>query len=274
MNSIKIIKKTLLGIVLIFILIISAGVIFSIAYKDEILGYFLRETNKHITTPIDVAKIDVSVFSHFPNISINLQNVTIKESNNDHRGVLGKAKRISVSFNPLDILNKNYTIVGLHFYDVEVNLKIDKNGNPNYLFYRKDSTSEGTILTLQNITGEKLKIDYLDQKSDYHVALYVKKAKSQLEQLDRLLKIFVNGNLVSDEIRVGNRTFFNNKVIDIESDFELDLQNRVYNFKSGKLNVDRGEIEVTGKIDISEKIIDLDINGVNTTFQTINSLLS
>ena len=274
MNSKKIIKRTLTGIVLVFILTISAGVIFSIIYKDKIIAYFLRETNKHITTPIDVGKIDVSVFSHFPNISINLQNVTIKESSNDHRGVLGKAKMISLLFNPLDLLNKNYTISGLHLSDVEVKLKIDKNGNPNYLFYKKDSTSKGATLALQNITGEKLKIDYLDMKSDYHVAIYIKKTNSRLTHQDKILKVSVNGNLVSDEIRIADRTFFNNKVIDIETDLEWDLQNRDYNFKSGKLKIDKGEFEVTGKIDVMKKNINLKINGVKTTFQTINSLLS
>ena len=274
MNSKKFIKRSLAGVVLVILLTISAGVIFSLFYKDEIIAYFLRETNKHITTPINVGKIDVSIFSHFPNISINLQNVTIKESNNDHRGDLGKAKMISLSFNPIDLFNKNYTISGLHFYDVEVKLNIDKNGNPNYIFYKKDSTTKGAALALQNITGEKLKIDYLDQKTGYHVAIFVKKAKSQLVQLDNLLKISVKGNLVSDEVRITKRVFFNNKVIDLETDLEWDLQKRVYDFKSGKLNIDRGAFEVTGKVDVAEKNIDLNINGLNTTFQSINSLLS
>lgn len=274
MNLKKIIKRTLTGVFLVFILTISVGLIFSLVYKDKIIAYFLRETNKHITTPIDVGKIDVSIFSHFPNISINLENVTIKESNNDHRGVLAKAKRISLSFNPLDLLNKNYTINGLHLSDVELKLIIDKNGNPNYLFYKKDSTSKGGDLALQNITGEKLKIDYLDRQSGYHVAIFVKKAKSQLAQLDNLLKISVKGNLISDEVKVSKRKFLNNKVIDIETNFEFDLQNRIYNFKSVKLNIDKGAFEVTGKIDVAKKKIDLNIKGVNTTFQTINSILS
>lgn len=255
-------------------MIIGIGVISSIYYKDELIGYFLQETNKHINTPIDVAKIDISVFSHFPNISINLQNVSINESNNNHQGILGRAKRISISFNTLDVLSRNYTINGIHLSDVELYLKIDKYGNPNYLFYKKDTASKGGVFALRNVTLENLKIDYLDQKSGYHVAVFVKKSKSRLSWQDNLVKLSAKGGLVSDEIRIDKRIFFDNKVIDFETNFEVDLEKRIYDFKEGKLNVDQGEFEVKGKINVAKKDIDLNIEGVNTTFQTINSLLS
>ena len=274
MNSMKLIKRTLAGIILVFILIISAGVIFSIVYKDEIIGYFVNETNKYITTPIDVGKIEVSIFNNFPNISINLQDVTVKESTEGHKGVLGKAKQISVFFNPIDLVKKNYIIQGLHLKDAEINLRIDNKGNPNYLFYKKDTTSKGQKLALQNITGENLKIDYLDKKSSYHIALFVKKAKSQLQKLGAKMSISLDASLVSDEIKVKSRNFFNNKLVDINTTFEVDLRKKIYVFKSGNIVVDNGEFEVSGNIDVSQKLINLDIRGVNTTFQTINSLLS
>ena len=271
---VKLIKRTLAGIFLILILIISAGIIFTTVYKDEIIGYFIKETNKHITTPITVGEMEVSIFSNFPNISINLQDVTIKESIKGHKGILGKAKRISVSFNPIDLIKKNYIIHSLHLKDAEIKLRIDKKGNPNYLFYNNSSASEGQKLILQNITCENLKIDYLDIKSSYHFALFVKNAKSQLQQLGTKLKVSVDGNLVTDEIKIKNRIFFNNKLVDIKTTFEVDLKNKIYVFKSGNINVDNGEFEISGNINASQKFVNLEITGVNTTFQTINSLLS
>ncbi len=274
MNSKNIFRKVLIGVTLTFAMLIGVGAIFSTIYKDEIISYFLDEANKHIKTPIDVGEIDVSIFSHFPNISVNLKDVTIMESSNDNLGVLGKAKKISVSFSLIDIINKNYEINGLHLSDAEVKILIDKNGIPNYLFYEIDSTSKGSKFSLQNITGYKLNIDFLDQKSGYHVAMFIKNAKAQLKQADKMLKLSVSGDLVTDEIKVGNRKFFNNKVIEIDTEFDLDLKNRVYEFHSGNIKVDKGEFDVTGEIDVINRKINLAVKGVNTTFQSINSLLS
>lgn len=253
---------------------ISVGVILSIVYKDQVISYFLEEANKYINTPVDVGEIEISAFNHFPNISINLHDITIKESINDHQGVLGKAKSISLTLDVLDIFKRNYTINGLHLSDVELHLKVDKSGNPNYLFYKRDSISGGGMFSLKSITGEKIKIDYLDQKAEYHVAVYVKNVNSRLSRIDNLVKISARGGLVSDEVSVAKRTFLNNKVIDFNSSLELDLQHRIYNFTVGELHVDQGEFEVAGKIDVANKNLDLNIVGVNTTFQTINSLLS
>ena len=270
----KLVKRVLVSIVLIIFLIISSGVIFSIIYKDKIIGYFINQTNKHITTPIDVGKIEVSIFNHFPNLSVNLYQVTIKENVSNHQGILGQAKKISVSFNPIDLLRKNYSIHGVHITDGEVYLKIDKEGIPNYLFYKRDSASKGQKLTLQNLTAENLKIDYFDMKSTYHVAMLVKKATSYLEQIDTLLNVHVKGELVTDEITVNKRKFFDNKLVEIETEIVVDLRNKVYNFNTGNLKIDKGEFEVTGEIDQIAKFIDLKITGINTSFQTINSLLS
>ncbi|NJN27613.1 MAG: hypothetical protein HC819_17400 [Cyclobacteriaceae bacterium] len=145
MNRIVIAKKILLWVVLAFVGLVAAGILFSYIYKDDIIGYFVNETNKHITTPIDVGKIEVSFLSNFPSVSINLHNVTIKESTGEHLGVLGKAKIISISFNPILLLQQDYTISRIFMADGEVNLKIDQDGLPNYLFLKKMAMQKAMV---------------------------------------------------------------------------------------------------------------------------------
>ena len=270
----KIVKRILIWLVVTTFLFISSGVIITIVYKDKIIGYFLNETNKYIATPVDVKKIEVSFLNHFPSISVNLYDVTIQESSNDHKGILGSVKMISASFNPIDLLKKNYTIRGIHLSDGKVNLKINQDGTPNYLLIKKDSSKRNSSFSLKNITCEQIMIDYIDQKSDYHIALLAKAATADLVQKDTILEISVIGNIVSDEIKVGKRKFLNNKLVDLDSDFEVDLRNRLYTFGKSELTIDKGRFEISGEVDVSNKTLDLKINGLNTTFQSLNSVLS
>lgn len=117
-------------------------------------------------------------------------------------------------------------------------------------------------------------MDYADLRSDYHVALYVQEAKAELAQTGTILEISGEGDILSDEIKIGKRVFFDNKQIEVHSELEYDLQRKRYTFKTGELAIDKGEFEIVGGVDVDQKRIDLDFKGINTSFQTINSLLS
>ncbi len=275
MNYLKIFKRILTGLVLFFAVFLASTFTLSWIFKDEIIGFFIRESNRHINTPVDVGEIDISVLTHFPNISIDLNRVTVKESHEKNSGVLGRARLISLSFSPFDIINKDYVLKGLHIEDAEVNLKIDKDGKPNYLIINKDTSSaKKTAFQFESLSATNVKVDYDDRKSDVHVALYIKDTKAALEQNNDLLSIALTGDLVSDEIKVGKRTFLNNKMVGLDTEFELSLPSRRYEFVKGDLQIDKGRFEVTGIVEVAAKKIDLKFKGVNTSFQTVNSLLS
>jgi hypothetical protein len=274
MGIVKIIKKILLG-VLVFMLI-SMGIIFTLVSlnKDEIIDYFVNQANKQISTPIEVGKIDISLFNHFPNISIDLQDVTIKESYKGNKGVLGKAENISFAFSLFDLINKNYEINGLHITEANVDLKINNTGLPNYLIFKKDSTSKGSMFSINNITASDLTVNYIDVKSDVDLNFIIKKAKSNVVQELHKMLVVVDGELIADEIRVGNRKFLNNKAVEIDAEIDIDLDKKIYQFTSCNLNIDRGEFEVKGNVNATENSLSLDFKGIKTSFRTINSLLS
>jgi uncharacterized protein involved in outer membrane biogenesis len=256
------------------VVFIASAIAITTFKKDEIIQYFVAEANKNISTPIEVEKIDISLFSHFPSISINLDNVTIRESYSENKGILGRAKKISFSFSLFDLLNKKYVVHSLYISDAEINLVVNIKGQSNYMIIRSDSTKRGSLFELNNITGKNLNIHYRDMKSDYEVKLSVQSAQSSISQKGEIMSVIVDGDLVSDEIRVGKRTFLDNKNITIDTDLEIDVPAKNYDFKSCLLAIDRGKFELGGNVNASEKTLDLTLNGVNTTFRTINSLLS
>lgn len=242
--------------------------------KDEIINYFISQANKQISTPIDVGEIDISLFNHFPNVSIDLKKVTIKESYEENKQILGKAERISFAFSVLDLLNKNYEINGLHIQEGNVDLEINKAGTPNYLILKKDTTSQGSLFSLNNITATNLVVSYKDIPSDFDLNFVIKDAQSNVAQELKKMFVEVEGELIADEIRVGKRKFLNNKIVEIDTEIDIDLDKKHYEFPSCYLTIDQGKFELHGNVNATDNSLNLDFNGVNTTFRTINSLIS
>jgi len=274
MNTQAKIKRIVIGIILVSISLIAVIAAFTILKKDEIITFFIQQANKSIDTPIDVKKIDISLFNHFPDISINMNDVTVQESYHQNKGVLGKAKQISFSFGLLDIIDGRYEVKGLHISDAIINLKINDSGEANYLIMKKDSSSNGSVFRLNNITATNIDISYLDVNADVDIHFIMKNARSELSQVAKQMTVSAEGELVSDLLRVGKRKFLNNKALSLDTDISIDLEKKVYDFTSCALGIDQGDFEVTGSVNASEKSLALDFKGINTSFRTINSLLS
>jgi hypothetical protein len=162
----------------------------------------------------------------------------------------------------------------LHIVNADLELSVDDMGNPNYLILKPTGEGKGGFFEINNITAENMTVLFRDLKSDYSLKFQVKNAKASLIQDGKQLSIKVSTELITDEIRVDERIFFNNKSVDIDSDIEYNLDSKIYTFSNTKLNIDNGEFKLTGQVDQNAKTLDLDIVGVNTSFKTINSLLS
>ncbi len=270
----KTLKKILLGISFSILGILLFGIGFVILKKDEIIQYAINEGNKYIATPVSVDKIDVSFLRHFPSISVEMEGVSVKSGSGVNDVQIAQAKRVSFSLNTFQLINKTYVINGLHVENADLELSVDAMGNPNYLILKPTGEGKGGFFEINNITAENTTVLFRDLKSDYSLTLLLKNVKSSLIQEGKHLSIKVGAELITDEIRVGDRVFFNNKTVEIDSDIEYNLDSKIYSFSETKLNIDKGEFKVTGLVDQIAKTLDLDIIGVNTSVKTISSLLS
>ncbi|MDZ7607208.1 MAG: AsmA family protein [Cyclobacteriaceae bacterium] len=270
----KTLKKILLGIIISILAILLFGIGFVILKKDEIIQYAITEANNYIATPVSVNKIDISFLRHFPSISVEMEGVSVKSGSGVNDVQIARAKRVSFSLNTFQLINKNYVINGLHIENADLELSVDALGNPNYLILKPTGEAKGGFFEINNITAENTTVLYRDLKSDYSLKLLVKNAKASLIQEGKQLSIKVSAGLITDEIRVDDRVFFNNKNVDIDSDIDYKTDSKIYTFSDTRLKIDNGEFKVTGQVDQVAKTLDLDIIGVNTSFKSINSLLS
>lgn len=129
-------RRILFYIVLtIAVLIIALGTAVFL-FKDRIIKQFINEANKQLNTPVRIAKIEVSIFQQFPQLSIVLNEVYVEDS---HPGLypLLTADKISFQMNPIEVWQGTYTITGLKIAQSETNLKIDAKGNTNYDIAKK-----------------------------------------------------------------------------------------------------------------------------------------
>jgi hypothetical protein len=80
----KLLKKVILYLAITVLVVLIAVVVSVFLFKDRIIQEFVREANKQLSTPVKVAKIEVSIFENFPRLSIVLNDVYVEDS---HEGI-------------------------------------------------------------------------------------------------------------------------------------------------------------------------------------------
>ena len=135
------ILKWSLGIATGIVLLISASLYF---FKDHICQLVLNELNNELIEPIQVSDVDLVFWGSFPNLSVDLKGVYIKDkfSTKNHTDTLLSADNIRMRFNPIDLWNEQYNIKYLEVSNGVTKLKTNSKGESNYDIFKPQTLKD------------------------------------------------------------------------------------------------------------------------------------
>jgi uncharacterized protein involved in outer membrane biogenesis len=273
----KRLKKILLYLLIVLAVLFTTAVISVFLFKDKIIQQFVSEANKQLNTPVKIGKIDVSMFDDFPNLAIVFTDVYVEDS---HPGVypLLTAQRIAFTLSPVQLWKGNYSIRGLSITGSETNLRINKAGKANYIILKEtegEETGAGAVqFDLRNVRLSNTIASYLDQQADQHHVFNSEKLTASIVVTGVQYKIAARGDVVTEQIGVGNTRFLTNKTFEVDAQIDYDDDKKVIDFNSSALKVGRSQFEISGNYTFKDKnLIDLKAEGKDTDIQTLLSLL-
>lgn len=268
--------RKLLFYVSIFLAVVISGLAISVfLFKDRIIKQFVNEANKRLNTPVKIGKIDISMLSDFPNLAIVFTDVYIEDS---HPGIypLLTAERVAFNLNPIEVWRGNYSIRGLSVTGSETNLKINAAGKTNFNIIKEGSGgSSGTVqFDLKNVTLTKTIVSYLDQQVNQHHVFNSDNLAASISITGDLYQIEADGNVLVEQIGIGNSLFLANKNFIVDAFVDYDDDKKSVLIKPSTLKIGRSQFAVDGNYVYKEKnLIDIKAEGKNTDIQTLLSLL-
>jgi hypothetical protein len=271
----KRLKKILIYTAVVLAILFASAVISVFLFKDKIIQRFVTEANKHLNTPVKIGKIDVSMFDDFPNLAIVLTDVYVEDS---HPGVypLLTAQRMAFTLSPVQLWKGNYSIRGLSITGSETNLRINAAGKANYIIL-KETQGDGTGVVqfdLRNVRLNTTIVSYLDQQADQHHVFNSEKLTASIVVTGDLYNIAAKGDVITEQIGLGNTQFLTNKTFEIDAQVDYDDDKKIVDFNSSVLKIARSQFEIGGNYTFKDKnLIDLTAAGKDTDIQTLLSLL-
>ena len=148
--SMRWLKNVLITLVVLILIAIAGGFYLSKSYDSIVKNAVIKNLSKQLVVPVDVQKIEFSVFSSFPYASLDFYNVLILESNQN--------LNFKDTLLYADLLKLNFNIVDLYTGDYTINRSVAENGIAKLKFFR-DGTNNFSIAVPSNDSGSNFQLN-------------------------------------------------------------------------------------------------------------------
>ncbi len=245
-------------------------------FKDRIIGQFITEANKSLSTPVKIGKIDISAWADFPNLAIEFSDVYIEDS---HPGTypLLTAGKISFFLNPIEVWRGNYSIKGLRIQKSETNLKINESGISNYIILKAEPEAKSRKeiqFDLRNVHLSESRVSYKDLSRNQDHLFNSERLTASIRANNDRYYISATGQVTIEKIGIQSNEFLKMKNFGVEADLVYNDKEKVLLINPSLLTLHKAQFDMNGAYQFKDKnLIDIHCDGKNTDIQTLLSLM-
>lgn len=270
-------KKALkiIGIILgiLILLLIAAPFIF----KGSLEKMLKRTINENLNATVAWEDLDLSLFSSFPDASLQLNNFSVINKAPFEGDTLASGKTLSMDMGIMQLFKKSNEAIKVDEVKLDeafVNIKIDSLGNANYDIAIKDDapavtegeeSAGGFTFDLKKYEITNSRINYLDEATNTYLMLTEVQHEGsgdlsqEISNLDTKTEAFASFKIDSTEYLTKNR-------ISLDAIFKLDLKNQKYTFLENEAKINELPLTFDGYVKVNETN-----NQVDLTFKTPSS---
>lgn len=243
-------KKILLGIILFFFLFFVGVGGFLYFNQEFIKNQTINALNQQLDARVDVnGPIDLSFYSTFPNINLQLNNVVIEDKLrvND---TLASVGTIGLVLNPWKIFKKDYTIQAINVQNGYLHIFIDEKGFNNFeiLKTKEDTATQSNILQLERIVLDNVEIYFQDLQNK--VKLKAHTSTSTIAGLfdEKDFELTIKTELYNEELYIDKTSLLAKKNISGNLKLFYQSENSCIQFNNNEIFVENNAFNINGEI--------------------------
>ncbi len=277
----KFLKITGLTILVLLLLAFTVPVVF----KKQVQSLVKKEINKQLNANIDFKDVRLSLFRHFPKVTIRVKGIQITGKTTFAKDTLLSAENIDITAGLFSVLRgKDIKVYGCYLTAPRIHLLVDKLGKNNWDIARSSSDTSG----LADTSASRFKISLKDYRITDGYLVYDDKQANTFTEL-KGLDHSGNGDLTADLFTLSTSTraksatlivndipyLFNTRT-DLDANIKIDNKTNTYTFKTDDIQVNALQLSAEGfvrMIDGQTYNMDLKFSSPANNFKNILSMV-
>jgi uncharacterized protein involved in outer membrane biogenesis len=223
-------------------------------FKDKVLAAVKKELNSSLQAKVEFKDLSLSFFSHFPKLTVGLEDISITGVGEFEKDTLVSARTIEASLNLLSVISgDNMKVHGVYLQSPRIRALVNANGVANW-----DIVKEQSETTTTSDTTSSLNLD-LEQYAIEDGYIYYNDAVSNMQAEITDLDHEGSGNFTDDlftlstSTKAGTASFSYANIpylieakTGIDADIEIDNKQSRYTFKQAALLVNNLKLVADG----------------------------
>lgn len=280
----KILRRTLKITGITLLVLILAAFLIPILFKKQITNLVKSEINKSLTAKVDFADVSLSLFRHFPKISIALDDLSVIGTGEFAKDTLIAAKTFDASVNLISVIKgSNIKVYGVYLKSPRIHALVNKEGKANWDIAKEESDTTTTDsspsefkMNLQSYEINDGYIYYKDENSDMSAEISGLDHKGSGDFTSDVFILSTATKIDKVDFTYASVPYLANTKTIIDADFQVDNTNSKYSFKTDDISINDLKLNTEGFFQLvndSTYNVDIKFNTPSNDFKDILSLI-
>ena len=281
----KHIKKILISLLIVFVLILGALVAIPYFYKDEIVAAVKTAANENLTASVDFKDVDISVFRHFPKLSVGLEGLEVTGTGAFEGVKLVQCERLDVAVDLWGaIMSDKIAINQLYFKKPDIKVYVLSDGQANYDITKPDPTAtssstdtgESSPIQLEKYVIEDGKILYDDRGLDMRLEIEALNHSGSGEFTSDIYDFVMKTDAGKLSVNYGGMQYLSKAKAEWDATLGADMKQMKFTFKENEMKVNAMDMALDGWVALPNDVditMDLTFGSKRNTFKDLLSII-
>ncbi|MDR0659644.1 MAG: hypothetical protein LBG19_02345 [Prevotellaceae bacterium] len=271
----KALRITLKSLSIFIVVVLLALFTLPFLFKGKLVQLAKNIINDNVEAVVDFQDVSVSLFKHFPNISLTLEDLRVVGVNEFSGDTLASLSSLNVSLNIWsylkdDLLDINTVVINKPF----IHAQVLADGKANWDIAKSDSAEvQEEVTAEEKSTDSNFKLALKKFEINNGTLIYEDNESATIAALENL-NVRLSGDLTASETTLKLNTSANNILVisggsklvsklslDVRTAIDADLENGIYKISGGEFDINQMNFTADGQIAmVGEQSENMDID--------------
>ncbi len=279
----KILKRSIIGLGILLLLLLAAAVIIPYAFHDKLMAEAKRQIAKHLNATADFKDVSISLFRHFPELSVGIDAISIVNKAPFAGDTLIAASTVDISLDLMKAIKGDYDIRRINILRPRIHALVHADGAVNWNIAVPDTVVKAELtqtkplhLSLKQYGVEDGYILYNDDLGKMHAELEGLNHSGSGDFTDNRFTLATKTSVEALSFAYGNIAYLNKAKFSLNTGIGIDNKTSKYSFSSDGVALNGMKMEVKGFVqltDTTNTVVDVQFNTPSNDFKDILSLV-